>query len=469
MNITKKKIFTLLFYRFRGRIVRQGEEFMPNSNEHLTNHHHTVKTFVLDTNVLIHKPDAFLSFKENNVVIPLFVLEELDKLKSSSHEKGFSAREAIRQLESRVPISGIKTGIKIENGITLSFEASIAQLPPGLLPDQMDNKILGVALHLQQEGKDVFFVSKDINARVKAATLGLRIVDYEKQKVNAKHLYEGWKALNLSSEKKDYLIEKSSLSTEETFLPNQYALFNLKEEKETLICRYEEDLNTLVLMEEITKPICGIKPLNPLQAMAMDLLLNPAIQLVSLIGQAGTGKTLLAIACGLKQVLDDKLYTKVLVARPIIPMGNDIGYLPGTKKEKLFSWMQPIFDNLAVIFTNYKHSEYKTVDTLTNKDKIEVEALTYIRGRSLPQQFIIIDEAQNLTPHEIKTIVSRAGKGSKIVLTGDPHQIDNTYLDANSNGLCYLIDAFKGQSVFGHITLAKSERSPLAELATQLL
>lgn len=427
-----------------------------------------IKTFVLDTNVLIHKPDAFLSFRDNDVVVPLYVLEELDNLKSSSHEKGYNARQAIRYLDSIIPGGGLHTGVKIENGVTVYFEATVADLPQSVLPDRMDNKIIGVALHLQQEGREVFFVSKDINARVKAAALGLKVVDYEKQKVNSKKLYGGWKELDISADNADELEEGGSLRMEDGFLPNQFALLNSKEH-EPVIARYDSDLERLIVIEEITRPVCGIKPLNPPQTMAMELLLDPAVQLVTLIGKAGTGKTLLALACGLKQILDDKNYNRVMVSRPVIPMGKDIGFLPGDKKDKLSNWMRPIFDNLEFILTGYKHQEFKNADALINQNRLEVEALTYIRGRSLPQQFIIIDEAQNLTPHEIKTIVSRAGQGSKIVLTGDPNQIDNPYLDANSNGLSYLVDAFKGEPIFGHITLAKSERSQLAALAAELL
>lgn len=433
-----------------------------------SNNQSKIKTFVLDTNVLIHKPDAFLSFKDNEVVIPLFVLEELDNLKSSPHEKGYNARQAIKALDAMIPTSGLNKGVKIENNITLWFEADMANLPKALISDRTDNKILGTALKLQEEGKEVFFVSKDINARVKASALGIKVVDYEKDKVNATKLYQGYKDQTITAEKLSELQEKGSLSIEEKLYPNQYINFTTKEGHSS-IARYDEGLSRLLYIEPVTRPICGIKPLNNPQSMAIDLLLDPSIELVSLIGKAGTGKTLLAIACGLKQVLEDKNYSRVMVSRPVIPMGKDIGYLPGDKKEKLSNWMRPIFDNLEFLLANAKLQDYKNAEGLISQNKIEVEALTYIRGRSLPGQFIIIDEAQNLTPHEIKTVVSRAGANSKIVLTGDPHQIDNTYLDANSNGLSYLIEAFKGQSIFGHITLEKTERSRLAKLAAELL
>ena len=428
-----------------------------------------IKTFVLDTNVLIHKPDAFLSFKDNEVVIPLYVLEELDNLKTSPHEKGFSARQAIRHLDAILPKNGLHQGIKIENGITFYIESMTSKLPDALLKERMDNKIIGVAKYLQEEkGKEVYFVSKDINARVKASALGLHVVDYEKQKVNMSDLYPGWKELNLTSELISNLKENGSISTQEDFFPNQFALINSKNSK-GLISRYDVDLERLILTEELTLPICGIKPLNDAQAMSMNLLLDPTVQLVTLVGKAGTGKTLIALACGIKQILDDKSYSKMMVSRPVIPMGKDIGFLPGDKKDKLANWMRPIFDNLEYITSIFKSQEFKNADTLINQKRLEVEALTYIRGRSLPDQYIIIDEAQNLTPHEVKTIVSRAGKGSKIVLTGDPYQIDNPYLDANSNGLTYLVEKFKGERIFGHITLEKTERSELAKLAAEIL
>jgi PhoH-like ATPase len=215
--------------------------------------------------------------------------------------------------------------------------------------------------------------------------------------------------------------------------------------------------------------VAGVRPLNHQQRMALDLLLDPEVQLVSLVGKAGTGKTLLAIAAGLKLTMEDKAYSRVLVSRPVIPMGKDIGFLPGAKDEKLSHWMQPLFDNLEFILSVYKRQNIKNLDHLMNSKVIELEALSYIRGRSLPSQYIIIDEAQNLSPHEIKTIVSRAGEGSKVVLTGDPYQIDSPYLDSSSNGLSYLVEAFKSQNLAGHITLDRSERSTLAELAAELL
>jgi len=237
---------------------------------------------------------------------------------------------------------------------------------------------------------------------------------------------------------------------------------------EAALCRYNHRDGSLELVPKLSS-VCGINPLNRNQEMAFNLLLDDRLSLVTLIGKAGTGKTLLALAAGLKKALDEQSFSRVLLARPIIPMGKDIGYLPGDKSDKLSNWMQPVYDNLEYILSVDKKLREQSVDALINRRVIEIEALTYIRGRSLPNQFIIVDEAQNLSPHEVKTVVSRAGTGTKVVLTGDPYQIDNPYLDSNSNGLTFLVEAFKGQEVFGHITLEKSERSPLAELAAELL
>jgi PhoH-like ATPase len=255
----------------------------------------------------------------------------------------------------------------------------------------------------------------------------------------------------------------------EEFSPNEFVLLSSPAVQEPVATRYSPETLSLELLSRDVKKVCGIKPLNMQQLLAFDLLLDDDISLVTLVGKAGTGKTLLAIAAGLKKVLEEKRYSRVLVTRPVIPFGKDIGYLPGAKEEKLSHWMQPLFDNLELILSVYKRDKVRSADQLMNDKHIEIEALTYIRGRSLPNQYIIIDEAQNLSPHEVKTIVSRAGNNTKVVLTGDPFQIDSPYLDSNSNGLTYLVETFKFQVLFGHVTLEKSERSALAELAAELL
>lgn len=429
-----------------------------------------VKTFVLDTNVLIHRPDAILSFRDNEVVIPLWVLEELDHLKTYSDERGRNARQAIRFLDEAGKKGNLSEGVKIENGSILRVGLSHARdVPSDMLADKNDNKIILTAYDLQQKGQTVFFVSKDINARVKATALGIKSVDYEKQKVNIEKLYSGYTELDITLDNLKILQDEGRLPWHESYPPNHYVILRERTRDETALTRYNVAESQLEVVDYKMPAIAGVRALNHQQRMALDLLLDEGVHLVTLVGIAGTGKTLLAIAAGLKQVLEDKVYNRVLISRPVVPLGKDIGYLPGAKNEKLSHWMQPLFDNLEYILSAYKRPNMKSADQLINNRIIELEALSYIRGRSLPGQYIIIDEAQNLSPHEIKTIVSRAGEGSKVVLTGDPYQIDSPYLDANSNGLSYLVEVFKGHEIYGHVTLLKSERSRLAELAAELL
>jgi len=430
----------------------------------------SVKTFVIDTNVFIHRPDAILSFRDNEIVIPLWVLEELDHLKSYSDERGRNARRAIRLLDEISRKGKLYEGVKLENGSVLSVALHYAKDAPIDFPaDKPDNKIILTAYELQRQGKQVFFVSKDINARVKATALGIRAVDYEKQKVNIEKLYSGYTELNVSNEVYRTVLSEGEIPWGEEFFPNQFVVMKCKDEPGPLVSRYLKRKGILKRVALEAAPVCGVKALNLQQRMAFELLLDPEVSLVTLVGKAGTGKTLLAIAAGLKTAIEEQVFSRVLVSRPVIPLGKDIGYLPGAKEEKLSHWMQPLFDNLDYILSVYKRPNLKTLDQLLASKYIEIEAITYIRGRSLPGQFIIIDEAQNLSPHEVKTIVSRAGQGTKVVLTGDPYQIDSPYLDANSNGLSYLVEVFKGQELFGHVTLQKSERSVLAELAAELL
>ena len=432
--------------------------------------HNQLKTFVIDTNVFIHKPDAILSFRDNEIVIPLWVLEELDNLKTYSDLRGRNARAAIRFLDQIVKSGDPVEGVKMENGSILRILAKTPRsLPADIRLDEPDNKIILTALALQDDNRLVFFVSKDINARVKAAALGIKAVDYEKQKVNIENLYSGYRVAEANEDTVDELVSGAAIRWKESLHSNEFVFFSTPPPERTLICRHNRDTETVSITLEPIEPILGISPLNSNQRAAFNLLLDDSVSLVSLVGKAGTGKTLLAVAAGLHKVIVDGLYTRVLVTRPIVPFGKDIGYLPGSKDEKLAHWMQPLFDNLDLIIASNKREKIKSIDSLLNNNLIEIEALTYIRGRSLPNQFIIIDEAQNLSPHEIKTIVSRAGENTKVVLTGDPYQIDSPYLDSNSNGLTYLVEIFKDQSIFGHIMLEKSERSLLAELAAELL
>lgn len=441
-----------------------------NGNGHSGHGTGPVKTFVIDTNVFIHKPDCILSFRDNEVVVPLWVLEELDKLKTYSDERGRNARHAIRFLDEHGRKGNLSDGVKMENGSTLRVVMTHTKdVPLDLVVDKPDNKIIFTAYELAKKGQTVFFVSKDINARVKATALGIKAVDYEKQKVNIDKLYAGYTELDATADNVAALETDGHIKWTDAAPPNHFYLLHDRVNDETTLGRLHLESNRLEYVDHKMASVAGVLPLNSQQRIAFELLMDETVNLVTLVGKAGTGKTLLAIAAGLRMTLEEHKYARVLISRPVVPMGKDIGYLPGQKNEKLAHWMQPLFDNLEYILSVYKRPNVKSTEQLMNNKVIELEALSYIRGRSLPGQFIIIDEAQNLSPHEVKTIVSRAGEGSKVVLTGDPYQIDSPYLDANSNGLSYLVEAFKGQEVFGHVTLHRSERSRLAELAAELL
>ncbi|NQT75589.1 MAG: PhoH family protein [Candidatus Omnitrophica bacterium] len=428
------------------------------------------KIFVLDTNVLLHNSDALNVFTDNEVVLPIDVIEELDIFKKDSDEKGRNARAAIRTLDELRAHGRLGEGVPLKGGgiLRIAMHADIKGLLD-LSPEARDNKILMVAYDLQQKGNRVIFVSKDINARVKADALGIKAVDFEKQKVDVGRLYSGWKEVMVDKRDVDYFYAKKFLAiTQDDMFPNQYVLLKDKaNDKHTVLARFSFKRKGAVPLRPDINDVWGIKPRNKEQAMALDLLMNDDVKLVTLIGKAGTGKTLLALAAGLKKTLDEHAYKRMLISRPIIPMGKDIGYLPGTKEEKLVNWMKPIYDNIEYILAVRRRKEH--IEDLIDSDLLQLEALTYMRGRSIPNQFIIIDEAQNLTPHEIKTVVTRAGNHTKMVLTGDPYQIDSPYLDTSSNGLSYAAEKMKGQGMFGHITLTRNERSDLASLAAELL
>ncbi|MFC1666255.1 PhoH family protein [Candidatus Omnitrophota bacterium] len=428
------------------------------------------KIFVLDTNVLLHNADALKVFADNEVVLPIDVIEELDIFKKDSDEKGRNARATIRMLDELRERGRLGKGVPLEGGglLRIVMHADIKG-PLELSPEARDNKILMVAYDLQQKGNHVIFVSKDINARVKADALGIKAVDFEKQKVDMGRLYSGWKELLVQRSGIDSFYEKKFLEIkDDDIFPNQYVLLkDSLNEKHTGLARFSLKQKGVIPLRSDVNDVWGIKPRNKEQSMAIDLLMDDNIKLVTLVGKAGTGKTLLALAAGLKKTVDEHAYKRMLVSRPVIPMGRDIGYLPGTKEEKLVNWMQPIYDNLEYILTIRKRKE--RIEDLVDSDLLQFEALTYMRGRSIPNQFIIIDEAQNLTPHEIKTVVSRAGNHTKMVLTGDPYQIDSPYLDSSSNGLSYVVEKIKGREMFGHITLTRNERSSLANLAAELL
>ncbi len=434
------------------------------------------KYFVLDTNVLLHNADSLTSFADNFVVLPMTVIEELDKFKRHNDELGRNARHVIRQLDKLRVTGSLKDGVAMENGGTLKITVERRDMPGALLDMSVaDNRILAVANSLHEEGNSVIFVSKDINARLKADALGIDTMDFEKQKCNADELYSGWRQASVPSEAIDRFYTDKVLDAEGfDFHHNEFILLQDEGNPKHSGLGRATGKNTLTHMNSKYENAWNIHPRSKEQRMALELLLDPEISLVTLIGQAGTGKTLLALAAGLECVLHKESYERLLVSRPIIPMGKDIGYLPGTKDEKLSLWMQPIFDNLTYLMRHDHSGEDEghvqmKVDKLLKTHQVELEALTYIRGRSIPRQFVIVDEAQNLTPHEVKTIISRAGENTKMVFTGDPQQIDNPYLDSASNGLSYAVEKLKGHSIYGHITLNKSERSPLSAIAADYL
>ncbi|MGB3209410.1 MAG: PhoH family protein [Desulforhopalus sp.] len=433
------------------------------------------KYFVLDTNVLLHNPESIQSFGDNHVVLPMTVIEELDKFKRGNDELGRNARSVIRHLDQLRTQGTLKKGVPLANGGVLRICLEETSIPGSFLDMSVpDNRVLAAAMQLVARKETVIFVSKDINARLKADALGIEVMDFEQQKYDFDTLYTGWRELLVDGKIIDtFYREKVLTLTEGDFLHNEFIILKDKDNLKHTGFGRAIDQTRLTHLESSHESTWQIRARSKEQRMALELLLDPEINLVTLMGRAGTGKTLLALAAGLHSVLHLQSFDKLLVSRPIMPMGKDIGYLPGTKDEKLSLWMQPIFDNLTYLMRmghNYGEGTVQNkVDQLMKNQKLELEALTYIRGRSIPDQFMIIDEVQNLTPHEVKTIVSRAGENTKIVLTGDPNQIDNPYLDASSNGLAYTVEKLKGQPLYGHVTLTKSERSPLSAIAADFL
>lgn len=436
------------------------------------------KHFVIDTNVLLHNAESLNSFEDNIVILPMSVIEELDKFKSRNDELGRNARKVIRDLDHLRTLGSLAQGVAMENGGILKIVLEHGKITDdGMDMKVADNRILAVAVTLAKNGERVIFVSKDINARLKADALGIEVMDFEKQKVNFDELYTGNREIDVPVEVIDSFYQNEILTVEGyDFYPNEFVLLrDEKDPKHTALTRARLN-NELVHLNPKNDSAWQIRTRSKEQRMAMELLLDPAVEVVTLVGRAGTGKTLIALAAGLESTLTLKRYDKILVSRPIVPLGKDLGYMPGDKDEKLAHWMQPIFDNLSYLMGGGRansngndESVRQKVEKLISSNMVEMEALTYIRGRSIPHQYVIIDEAQNLTPHEIKTIVSRAGEGTKMVLTGDPYQIDNPYLDSSSNGLSYAVERLKSIALHGHVTLRKSERSGLAAVAADYL
>lgn len=437
---------------------------------------------MLDTNVLLQDPYSIFSFEDNEVVIPAVVLEEVDSKKRYMDEIGRNARQVSRLIDSLRQTGKLHEKIPLENGGALRIELnhrSFHQLQEIFVEKTNDNRILAVAKNLsleeetKEDGRRVILVSKDALVRVKADAIGLHSEDFLSDRViENDHIYTGNLECYISLEQLNRFYEKGELQLTEIsnhpFYPNQFLIMkDSLGSSASAIGMVDQKGKMVKKLVFDHDHIWGIRPRNVQQTMAIELLLRKDLPLVTLIGKAGTGKTLLALAAGLMQTEDYGEYKKLLVARPIVPVGKDLGFLPGEKEEKLRPWMQPIYDNLEYLFNVKKPGELDAI--LAGMGSIEVEALTYIRGRSIPEQFIIIDEAQNLTKHEIKTILTRVGERSKIVLMGDPEQIDHPYLDAYNNGLTYVVEKFKEQSISGHVKLFKGERSGLAQLAADLL
>ncbi len=440
------------------------------------------RTFVLDTNVLLYDPNAIFVFKEHDLVIPITVIEEIDRFKKDLNETGRNARHVSRHLDELRRQGSLAKGVKLPDGGTLRIEIAhdLATLPPTFGRGTNDAAILGTAHELAQRSPkgSVVFVTRDTNLRIKADALSLPAEDYEHAHIEVDEQYSGVATQDADAARISELWTAGQVAESSGQLnPHQFVILkNPENASQTALARYDQKRQVLKLVPRFKDGVWGIQARNKEQLFALDLLLDDAVQLVTLDGVAGTGKTLLAIAAGLKKVADERKFRRLVVSRPIFPLGRDLGFLPGDVSEKLNPWMKPIFDNLELLIGLRDIDDGRgrvhhgaAFQPLLDQGVLEVEPLTYIRGRSMPSQYLIIDEAQNLTPHEVKTVITRAGEGTKVVLTGDPQQIDNPYVDAMSNGLTYVVERFKGSSLAGHVTLRKGERSPLAELAAQLL
>jgi PhoH-like ATPase len=438
------------------------------------------KNFILDTNVLLHDPRSMFGFGDNNVVVPIYVIEEIDNFKRDLSSLGRNARQVSRYLDEFRAIGPLRDGVSLgpERG-TIRVVITERQLPKEMTADghAVDNRILATALDLRDREKlPAVFVTKDTNLRIRADALGLHAEDYDVEEVKLDTLWTGVAEVDGDAQQVNEFYTNGFVPVEpagEPPPPNEFVVLRDRSNPQhSAVGKYSAAKQAYVPLIKMPKEgVWGIRPRNKEQSFAMDLLLNDEIRLVTIVGKAGTGKTLLAIAAGLQKTMEETVYQKLLVSRPIFPLGRDIGYLPGDVEEKLNPWMQPIFDNVEYLM-NLSRSEKKAgrgYHELVDLGIMEIEPLTYIRGRSIPNQYMVVDEAQNLTPHEVKTIITRVGDGTKIVLTGDPYQIDNPYVDQTNNGLIHVANRFKHERLAGHVTMSKGERSPLAELAANLL
>jgi len=435
-----------------------------------------VKNYILDTNVLLHDPNSILNFQEHNVLIPIEVIEEVDRFKRESTERGANARTVSRTLDSLRAQARLSEGVTLPNGgrLRVVFQNGRRNGHATLRDNNVDSRIVGLAIAVQKAHpkQRAILITKDINLRIKADALGLQAEDYESDRVLIKDLYTGMFELTVSA------AEMAAFRKDEEFelngggrhFPNEFC--TLTEEtnpKRAALTKVDLTSQKLIPITDSREAVWGIKPRNREQHFAFDALLDERIKLVTLMGKAGTGKTLLAMAAGLRKTVQDREYRRLVVARPTISMGKELGFLPGSLEEKLNPWMQPIHDALEMLSDLNMGQDHRRSTDLMRSGTIVVEALSYIRGRSIANQFMVIDEAQNLTPLEVKTIITRVGHGTKIVFTGDPYQIDNPYVDSSSNGFNYIISKFRPEPIAAHIELQKGERSELAELAANIL
>jgi PhoH-like ATPase len=437
-----------------------------------------VKNYILDTNVLLHDPNSLLSFVDNHVLIPIEVIEEIDRFKRESTDLGQNARSVSRMLDSLRGTGSLSEGVDLPNGgkLKIAFykNGHSGNGDGDFNANTVDNRILLLAAGIQksQPKNPTILVSKDINLRIKADALGLQAEDYETDRVFITDLYTGMMEMTVSAAKITEFRAKSELALDngKKYFPNEYCtLLDESNTKKAALAKVDATGTKLVPIIDCRDGVWGIKPRNREQHFALDALLDDRIKLVTLMGKAGTGKTLLAMAAGLKRVVNDREFRRLVVARPTISMGKELGFLPGSLEEKLAPWMQPIHDALEMLSDLNMGHDHRRSGDLMRSGSIVVEALSYIRGRSIANQFMVIDEAQNLTPLEVKTIVTRVGNGTKIIFTGDPYQIDNPYVDSSSNGFNYVVSKFRDQAVSAHVELQKGERSELAELAANIL
>ncbi len=430
------------------------------------------KTYILDTNVLLHDPDSLTRFVGNDVIIPIDVIEEIDRFKHERTERGHNAREVSRQLDALRNGTGLSQGIHLADDIMLRVywdEVLVAHRGPA------DLNILKAATAIRKAEPDrrVVIVSKDINLRLRADAMGIPAEDYESDRVVPTALYSETREIQLSAEEIAELQSSKQLPLDagDGYHPNEYLLLRAASGKSfSALARVDGTRSAIRLIRQSKSGVCGIHARNKEQYFALDALTDVDLNLVTLMGKAGTGKTLLAMAGALHEVLVEKRYRGLVVARPTVAVGKELGFLPGDLEQKMAPWLRPVLDTLEFIFDTAKQiGGHKSYDSLLANGVIEIQAISLIRGRSISNRYIVVDEAQNLSPLEVKTIITRVGEDSKVVVTGDPYQIDNPYVDSSSNGFNYLADRFRDQAISAHIDLRKGERSQLAELAANLL